>query len=240
MCQTAAKGDITMSGNPHEGHRKRLRELYEKNGLRNFEGHNVLELLLFYCIPRKDTNEIAHALINRFGSFSEVLDAPVHELQKVNDVGYNTALFLNMIGDIQRYYQKDKANQKVVSGHDAIVDHVFNSLSTLTEEQVMLVCVDNKMNMICSEIICEGSVNSASLSTRAVISSALAHNAVGVILAHNHPRGYALPSREDLHTTKIINEALKSISVALVDHIICTPTEKNSLASCEQLEYLFM
>lgn len=228
-----------MAENKHEGHRERLRGRYEKEGLSKFEPHNVLELALFYAVPRKDTNELAHDLIARFGSFSEVLDAPVHELEQVKGIGHNTAVFISLLRDLQRYYQNDKVNSKKIAGHDQITDYVFARLSCLTEEHVMLVCVDNKMNMICADIICEGSVNSTALSTRAVINCALRHNAVAVILAHNHPRGYALPSREDLQTTKVIKDALATISVALIDHIICTPTEKASLASSEQLEYLF-
>ncbi len=228
-----------MPENKHEGHRERLRGRFEKEGLSKFEPHNVLELALFYALPRKDTNELAHDLIRHFGSFSEVLDAPVYELEKVAGIGHSTAVFISLIRDLQRYYQSDKVNAKRISGHDEIVEYIFARLSPLTEEHVMLVCVDNKMNMICADVLCEGSVNSAALSTRAVINCALKHNAVAVILAHNHPRGYALPSRDDLQTTQAIKDALKTISVALIDHVICTPTEKTSMASCEQLEYLF-
>lgn len=228
-----------MAENKHEGHRNRLRARYEKEGLSKFEPHNALELALFYAVPRKDTNELAHDLIEHFGSFSEVLDAPIHELEKVKGIGHNTAVFISLMRDMQRYYQVQKATAHKAVGHDEIADYVFNTLSILTEEHVMLVCVDNKMRMICADILCEGSVNSAALSTRAVVNCALRHNAVAVILAHNHPRGYALPSRDDLQTTKIIRDALATISVALIDHIICSPTDKVSLASSEQLEYLF-
>lgn len=228
-----------MSENKHEGHRERLRNRFEKDGLAAFEPHNALELALFYAVPRKDTNELAHDLIKHFGSFSEVLDAPIHELEQVKGIGHNTAVFISLMRDIQRYYQNDKVNSKKISGHKEIAEYIFARLSCLTEEHVMLVCVDNEMKMICADMICKGSVNSASLSTRAVINCALRHNAVGVILAHNHPRGYSLPSREDLQTTKIIREALNTISVALIDHVICSTTEKTSLASSEQLEYLF-
>lgn len=228
-----------MSENRHEGHRERLKNRYEKDGLSAFEPHNVLELALFYVLPRRDTNELAHDLIRHFGSFSEVLDAPVHELEKVNGIGHNAAVFISLLRDIQRYYQNSRANEQKVSGHKAITEYIFTRLSGLTEENVMVVCVDNMMNMICADIICEGSVNSTALSTRAVINCALKHNAVAVILAHNHPRGYALPSREDLQTTRIIRDALKTISVALIDHVICSASDVNSLASCEQLEYLF-
>lgn len=228
-----------MSDNPHEGHRERLRTLFEKGDIDSFSDHNILELALFYILPRKDTNVIAHDLMNKFGSFSEVLDAPVERLQEVKNVGRTTALFIKLIKEMHRHYQNDRMKKKDICGHEAMVEYAYTMLSNLTEEHVLLISVDNKMRMIHADMLCEGSVNSAALSTRAVINSALIHNAVGVILAHNHPRGYALPSREDLQTTKIINDALKTISVKLIDHVICTPTEKNSLASCEQLEYLF-
>ena len=92
----------------HEGHRKRLRENFLKNGLDNFQSHNVLEMLLFYTIPRSDTNETAHRLIDRFGSLSAVLEAPVEELMKVKGVGERTATFLHLIPEITRVYLKDK------------------------------------------------------------------------------------------------------------------------------------
>ncbi len=228
-----------MADNKHEGHRERLKNRFEKDGLSKFEPHNALELALFYAVPRKDTNELAHDLIKHFGSFSEVLDAPIHELEKVKGIGHNTAVFISLMRELQRYYQIQKTTANKIVGHDEIVNYVFNTLSQLTEEHVMLLCVDNKMNMISADILCEGSVNSAALSTRAVVNCALKHNAVAVILAHNHPRGYALPSREDLQTTKTIKDALATISVALIDHIICSPSDKVSLASSEQLEYLF-
>ncbi len=228
-----------MAENKHDGHRERLKNRFEKEGLRKFEPHNVLEMALFYVIPRKDTNEIAHDLIDRFGSFSEVLDAPVYELEKVNGIGHNAAVFISFLKEIHSYYQDDKVNGGEYYGREEISEYIFARLSCLTEEHVMVVCVDNTMKMICADIICKGSVNSTAFSIREIVNCALRHNAVAIILAHNHPRGYPLPSRDDLDTTKAVRDALASVSVALLDHIICSPKEKSSLASVEQLHYLF-
>lgn len=223
----------------HEGHRDRMRNRYIKEGIDAFEPHNVLEMLLFYCIPRKDTNELAHALIKRFGSLTEVLDAPVHELERTEGLSRNAAVFLSMIPDVCRYYMKEKKSAQKVCGKQEIERYIVERFIGLSEEHVILACIDNAMRLTSCDIVCEGSVNSAAVSIRAIVDLALRHNAVAVILAHNHPRGLPLPSREDIVTTQRVHDALETLSIRLLDHIICTPTDHTSLADTTKFDYLF-
>ncbi|MDR1002713.1 MAG: hypothetical protein LBL82_05540 [Oscillospiraceae bacterium] len=224
----------------HEGHRERLRNRYLKEGFDNFELHNVLELLLFYGVPRKDTNELAHNLIKHFGSFSEVLDAPVHELEKIDGLPHNAAVMLSMLPSVFRLYLNDKTGGKKISGIDDIREFIFNQFVGLTEERVIFVCIDNAMRMISSDTVASGSVNSANVNMRTLVDLAIRHNAVAVIIAHNHPRGVSLPSREDLKTTEKVNMVMHSIGVRLIDHVICSPSDYSALAEAEQFDYLFM
>ena len=133
----------------HEGHRKRLRETFLKNGLDNFQSHNVLEMLLFYTIPRSDTNETAHRLMDRFGSLSAVLEAPVDELMKVKGVGERTAAFLHLIPEITRVYLKDKQeNIKVLDTPEKVAAYLLPYFVGKTKENIVLLCLDNKLSLI--------------------------------------------------------------------------------------------
>ena len=225
--------------NIHGGHRERLRERYLSQGLDTFAPHNVLELMLFYALPRRDTNVIAHRLLEEFGSFSEVLDASVEELESVEGMGRGAAVFLKMIPDIQRYYVNDKQRDDKVRGEDEIFDYIYDRLSMLNEEQVMFVCVDNTMKMISADIVNKGSVNSSAVNIRSIMNLALKHNAVAGVIAHNHPRGLALPSQEDLLTTKRVSDALSTINVRLLDHVICNATDYCTLAKYKDFKQYF-
>ncbi len=205
----------------HNGHRDRLRARFLKEGLDNFEEVNALELLLFYCIPRKDTNELAHALLSHFGSFHQVLDATPEELMAVPGIGEGTATFLPLISAACRYYRVNQAND--VSALDTIEkcgDFLVNYFHSRKNETVILLCLDAK----CKKIVCrelgEGSVNSASISIRRVVEIALGVKATFVVLAHNHPSGVAVPSAEDVQTTKMIARSLNAVGISLTDHIV--------------------
>ena len=205
----------------HSGHRDRLRSRFLREGLDNFEEVNALELLLFYCIPRKDTNELAHALLSHFGSFHQVLDATPEELMAVPGIGEGTATFLPLISAACRYYRVNQAND--VSALDTIEkcgDFLVNYFHSRKNETVILLCLDAK----CKKIVCrelgEGSVNSASISVRRVVEIALGVKATFVVLAHNHPSGVAVPSAEDVQTTKMIARSLNAVGISLTDHIV--------------------
>lgn len=220
--------DTTM----HENHRARLKSRFRDHGLDSFTDIQVLEMLLFYVIPRKDTNPIAHRLLERFQTFSQVLDAPLEELEKVEGIGKEAALFLKMIPASARYYMVDNAKQEVIlDTFYKCGKYLENFFIGSRVEKVYLLCLDAKCKALCCVEICEGSVNSAGISVRKVVEKALAAKATSVILAHNHPSGIALPSADDLQTTKRIAEGLRAVEIPLVDHIIVADGDHVSIAS---------
>lgn len=214
----------------HHGHRSRLKEQFQKEGLDNFTEVQALELLLFPIIPRKDTNPIAHGLLNQFGSFAQVLEAPVEELKKVEGVGEATALYLHMILDAGRYYQISRSKHtKILSSLEKCGEYLVSFFYGKRVENIYLLCLDAKCMVLSCKKIGEGSVNSAGLSIRKIVEMALAANASAVVLAHNHPSGLAIPSEEDIMTTRKVAAALRAVDVQLVDHIVVADNDYVSM-----------
>lgn len=205
----------------HKEHRMRVKTRFQEQGLDVFNEHQVLELLLFYCIPRRDTNEIAHNLLNRFGTLAQVIDAPVKELEKVDGMGKSAALFLNLIKSVARYYLVNRVTQnKILRTIDECGQYMLPYFNGRHRETVFLLCLDAKCKVLSCREVEEGSVNSAGISIRKIVDIALTENATSVVLAHNHPSGLALPSPEDVATTQKIAHALRLVDVILTDHIV--------------------
>lgn len=218
--------------NIHEGHRKRMKERFMKSGLEDFAPHNVLELLLFYSIPRGDTNPIAHRLIDTFGSLSGVFDATPEELMKVSGVGESTAILISMIPQMARKYLEDKADAvNVVGGCGDIGAYLLPKFVGRTNEALMMVSIDNKNKVISCSVVAEGTVDSAKVSRRKVMEEAMKVKATRVILAHNHPRGVAVPSAEDVAMTREIGRLFAQVGIELVDHIIIADDDYVSMAA---------
>ena len=215
----------------HGGHRQRLKDRFLRDGLDHFEEHQVLELLLFFGIPQRDTNPIAHALINRFGSLSRVLEASPEELTEVPYVGENAATLLTLIREISRYYQVNCAKREQILSHiDDCGRYLVPFFHNRTTETVFLLCLDAKCKVLCCEKVGQGGVNSAGVPIRAVVETALRANATSAILAHNHPSGLAIPSREDVMTTRRVAAALDAVEIELTDHIVVADGEWVSMA----------
>lgn len=215
----------------HKGHRERLKKRFLEDGLDNFTDIQVLELLLFYVIPRKDTNPIAHALLERFGSLAQVLEAPVEELKKVEGIGGEAAAFLHLVPAAGRYYMVDKAMQsKILNTLEQCDQYLLPYFFGRQVETVFLLCLDAKCKVLCCKEVGEGSVNSAGISVRKIVETALAANATTVVLAHNHPSGIALPSTEDIQTTRRVAAALRSVDIQLADHIVVADDDYVSMA----------
>ena len=218
--------------NIHEGHRKRMKERFMKSGLDDFAPHNVLEFLLFYSIPRGDTNPIAHRLIDAFGSLSGVFDATPEELMKVSGVGESTAILISMIPQMARKYLEDKADAvNVVGGCGDIGAYLLPKFVGRTNEALMMVSIDNKNKIISCSVVAEGTVDSAKVSRRKVMEEAMKVKATRVILAHNHPRGVAVPSAEDVAMTREIGRLFAQVGIELVDHIIIADDDYVSMAA---------
>ena len=215
----------------HEGHRQRLKERFCKEGLENFDDLYVIELLLYYCITRKDTNKIAHDLLNKFGSLQRVLEAEKNELMQIDGVGEHAAVFLKLIREVGRYYQVQSSRVgQVLSSIDQCGKFMQPYFYGRERETVFLLCLDAKCKALCCTKVEEGSVNSASISIRKVVEAALSANASSVILGHNHPSGLALPSGEDIETTKRLSKALQLVDITLVDHLIFAEDDFVSVA----------
>ena len=215
----------------HDGHREKMRRRFLGGGLEHFADHEALELLLFYAIPQKDTNPIAHALLERFGSLSQVLDAPVEELKKVPGISDHAATLLRLATELARFYQVDTARRtEVLTSLDACGAYLVPRFFGRKVETVFLLCLDAKCKLLCCREIGEGSVNAASISVRKVVEAALSANATTVVLAHNHPSGVALPSADDVQTTRRIAAALSAVEVQLIDHIVVAEGDFISMA----------
>ena len=215
----------------HEGHRDRLKQKFLFSGLDGFHDHEALELLLFYAIPRRDTNPIAHELLNRFGSLSGVLDAPMEELCQLNGVGENAALLLKLIPHISKRYSMSRSNfDGLLDSTEKTGDYLVPRFYAERDEVVYMICMDSKYKVLTTKLIFRGNVNSANISIRKIMETALTYNATKVILAHNHTSGIAVPSREDRETTLRIKDALAAVEVQLVDHIVVAEEDYVSMA----------
>ena len=210
-----------MDGSIHRDHRKRMKKRFLEQGLDGFSDYQALEFLLFYALPQGDTNALAHSLIDRFGSLSQVLDAPAEELMRVSGIREHSAILLRLINDMGRFYLVDKARQeRILPTIGDCARFLLPYFHGRRVETVFLLCLDAKCMVISCREIGEGSVNSAGLSVRKVVETALREGASSVVLAHNHPSGIAIPSPEDLQATCRVAAALRAVEIALVDHLV--------------------
>lgn len=215
----------------HDGHRQRMRKRFLEYGIENFDDHNVLEMLLFYSNYRGDTNPIAHELIDHFGSFAAVFDAPIEELKTVKGVGENAALLIKLIPQVAKRYSisKDSYNN-ILSDSESAGKYLLPRFFAECEEVVYLVCLDAKCKVQKCQLLCRGGMDSANVDIRKIVEIALAYKSGRIIIAHNHPGGIALPSREDIETTRRLKNALKGVNIILADHIVVANDDFVSMA----------
>lgn len=215
----------------HDEHRKRMKQKFSDIGMDSFADHEVLELLLYYAISRRDVNPIAHELINRFGSLSAVFDAPVDALLEVDGVGEHTATLIKMLPQIaRRYLISRSSSENILDSVEKAGKYVQSFFYSMQKECVYVICLDSKHKVLASKCITSGDVNSVPLSARQVVEFALANHAIFIILAHNHPNGLALPSASDMNTTRKIQDALKAVEIEVIDHIIVSDDDFVSMA----------
>lgn len=225
--------------NVHEEHRERMRNKYVNKGIEVFEQHEILEMLLFYAIPRKNTNDIAHRLLEACGSLSAVFDAPIDILMQ-QGLSYNAAVLLHMIPDLSRAYQSDKFdNEEKIITDENIGKKMVHLFAGKNEECVYAFFLDAKGKEKYSGIISKGDASSAPLFSKDIVSIAARCKAVTVIIAHNHPSGVAFPSRADLEATADIADALDTIGIHLADHIIVADRDYISLSSTPPFSRMF-
>jgi DNA repair protein RadC len=208
----------------HSGHRERIREQYVKDGAESFRDHQFLELLLTYAIPRRDTNALAHLLLERFGSLEGVLTADIAQLTLVDGVGESTAVFLRMQGDLFRRLllrRSKNGRGKIRLNTPAAAARYSVALLSLSEyETVCAVSLNAKKEVLFCDSLQRGTLTEAQIYPRAVAEIALLRRAHGILLIHNHPSGDPTPSEEDADATKAVQAALESIGAHLFDHLV--------------------
>ncbi len=209
----------------HSGHRARMRKRFLTSGLDGFAPHEVLEFLLFYTCPRRNTNGIAHNLIRRFGSLPAVLEASFDDLKSVEQVNDITASFITFLPALFRRYAKEKE----------VLPEAFDSLSKLSRfcqalfigvkiEEAYILLFDNAMHLLECKLLSSGTVNGVPILTRKIAELALEKHAACVVITHNHPDGLPLPSDEDIVTTQRISDALGLFQIPLLEHLLVTDT----------------
>lgn len=224
----------------HGGHRQRMKDRFMSHGLDNFDDHSVLELLLFFAQPRKDVNPIAHALLEHFGSLASVFDASADELSKVDGIGDSAATLIKLIPALSRRYQISKTSfEGILVTTEDIGNYLLPRFTGYREEVVYLTCLDAKNKVISCTLVSKGSVNAAHISTRSILETALNHNATSIILAHNHTSGVALPSTEDVVTTRQLSAVLKAAGIFLKDHLIIGGNDFVSLRDSDKARQIF-
>lgn len=230
---------VTTEGNLHSGHRQRMKEKVLRHGLDSLADHEILEVLLYFTLPRVDTNALAHRLMAHFGSLSTVLGADYEELRAVPGVGEQTAFMLTMLPGLLGRVERDKNREKPIFGAtEAFGEYVCNLFAGENTETVFLLCMNANLQLINAVRLGRGDVGSVHISVAQVVKTALRHKARTVVLAHNHPGGRMKASTEDFEMTKRCLNALAEVNVTLMDHFIVCGDRYISFAEHRYLEVL--
>ena len=216
---------MSCKASPHEGHRARMRERLAKTSPAAFADHELLEMLLYYTFARGDTNEIAHALIEAFGSIEALLDADPARLLGVWGIGERSAEFLTLIGELSRRYLTQKISlqtngKEALDTPDLLAKYFTPRFVGATKELTYALLLDNSMRPLDCFPVSEGTVSGAAVSARIIAERAYTKQAAAVALAHNHPGGMAVPSSEDISATHRLAQALSLLGVPLVEHFV--------------------
>lgn len=227
--------------NLHAGHRLRVKaQLLAGTVNENTPPHILLEALLYYSVPRRDTNPLAHRLLNRFGSIEAVLSAPQDELMKIDGVTENTVSLFKLFLVLQKKIAAERADGvDELHTTEEIGEYLKQRYYMRCSEFVSLLCLRGNGKILSFDFIGEGDVASVGLSTRSILEIVIKHNATVAVLAHNHPSGIALPSAVDVEITRGLVTALKQVGVNLIDHIILADNDYVSMAQSQEYSNLF-
>ena len=219
----------------HSGHRERVKTEFLARGLEGWPDHRALELLLFYALPQRDTNGLAHELIERFGSLAGVLDASRDELCKVKGVSGHTAVLLKLLPALFARYEQERADLgRLIRTTEDAVAYLTPYFFGARNEMSYILCLDSKRKALGVRKVAEGSIHAADISIRRVVEEAMGLRASGLYLAHNHISNLAFPSAEDWNTTDTLRAVLSSVSLELIDHIIFVDGDAVSLNQSER------
>lgn len=228
MSRTGKTGE---EKNVHAGHRQRMRERFIQHGLSNFNDVNVLELLLFYALPGKDTNPIAHRLMDTFGTLDGVFDASTEALKTVPGVSEATAVLLHLVPEAaQRYFTYKNMPGDILRDSSDVGAYMKPRFLTCRNETLYLICLDAKLKVLDCREVGQGNTTSVPVNTRKIMQIALSQNASVVILAHNHTSGIAIPSEEDIAATRRLKKLLAQVGIVLTEHIVVAGDDFVSMA----------
>ncbi len=223
-----------MSDNKKEhsatGHRQRLKDRYMESGFSSFSDHEVLELIYFYAIPRRDTKPMAKKLLNDFGSLQAVFEASPQELMRIGNISENVAILFSLMLKTYEVYLSQEDTKVVFKNPDVVSRYLKKFFINEKRECFYIVCLDQNKKLINTLLVSEGSTNEIQVYIRNIFEVVIKTNATNVILVHNHPSGECLPSNSDILTTNEIIKSLELISVKVVDHIIMTKDDYFSFA----------
>ncbi|MBQ7725876.1 MAG: DNA repair protein RadC [Clostridia bacterium] len=208
----------------------------------NTPPHKLVELMLFYSVPRKDTNDLAHELLNHFGSLSAILSATPEQLKEVPGIGDNTVCLIKLITTVNKIasLQAEKKTVNVTQSFEKAYELLSKQYFAVEYEMFSVACFKSNGEMISWEILGKGDVTQVNISLRKLMEIVIKTNAAAVIIAHNHPNGTALPSEDDVHMTQTIRDALTNIGVGLLDHVVFANDDYVSMRQTKKYEYLFL
>ncbi len=205
----------------HENHRARMRKKIADHGIDGLEEHEILEVLLYYCIPRRDTNELAHKMLEKYGSLANVFDAPVNELAAEPWLSDVSATLISMIPKFCRAYELSKLKRvATLPTTQDIGEYAMAMFKDKLEEELALICLDANRKVLWDGVIIKGTIDRTEAYPRTVVREALKRNATNVVLVHNHPKGTMTPSSADKKSTQMLVKILEGIGITVLDHII--------------------
>ena len=217
-------------GGVHKNHRSRMRKKFRENGFDGFAEHEILEMLLYYSVPRMNTNPLAHKILNKYKTIANVFDASPDELMSEVGVSEVTATLLSMIPKLSKVYETSKWERMVcLDDTDTLGEYVVPMFKDKLNEELALICLDANRCVHWSGIIIKGTIDRTEAYPRLIIDEALKHKAIRIVLAHNHPSGTLAPSVSDRESTEILVKLLKGIGIELLDHIIVSGTRYFSM-----------
>lgn len=222
----------------HEGHRDRLRKRFRETGFDGFTDHEIIEMLLFYACPRRDTNEIAHILINKFGGIAGVIEADYEELITVNYITETAATLLKMIPKLMPIYSNSKNSNMEYNNTDKLKDLFEPYFVGLTHEEFRIACFDNNLKLLKNVAVSNGDPTGAPVDIRRLVEIALREKAASIAIAHNHPNASPKPSNQDIMTTQTIIEVMHNIRIGFLDHIIIGKNETLAMKESAYTKFL--
>lgn len=224
---------------PHANHRQRVRDSFRKTDPLQLPDRSLVEMLLFYSIPRKDTNEIAGALMEKYGSLANILSASYEELMATEGMGESSALLMKILPEISRRYVDKSAPVVSLAEPDELMKYISDRLKGCDKEIMIMLCLDPFGKAVDCITLGEGDTTEVTVDKRDVLEGAFRADADSVILAHNHPQGEAAPSPEDIELTKELSRLLAETGIKLSDHIIVCKEDILSLKSTAKYKSLF-